>query len=109
MGILDRAKEHFAALETKSLEVPEWEVTVYWRPWTVNERQKVMGAVKASGKDAEYSPRVLLAKALDVKGAPIFGKDDLRTLCFDVDSAVVERVAMAIIGEAATPEDTEKN
>lgn len=109
MTILDKARDHFATIETKSLPVPEWDMTVYWRPWTVNERQKVWGAIKASGKEAELSARVLITKALDKDGKPIFGVNDLRTLCFEVDSAVVEQIALAIIGEPATAGDIEKN
>ena len=109
MSILDQAKEHFASIETQSLEIPEWGLTVFWRPWTVNERQKVWGAIKQSGKEAELSARVLIAKALDKDLKNVFSVGDLRTLCFDVDSSVLERVALSIIGEQQSSDDTLKN
>lgn len=109
MSILDKAREHFASIETQRLNVPEWDVSVYWRPWTVNERQKVWGAVKASGKEAELSARVLITKAQDVDGKPLYTLNDLRTLCFEVDSTVVERIALAMIGDPVSAVDLEKN
>lgn len=109
MGILDRAKQHFSDIETQSLEVPEWDLTLYWRPWTVNERQKVWGAVKMSGKDTEISSRTLITKALDKDGKNLFGIGDLRALNSDVDFAVLERVAMAIIGIQPDEADVIKN
>lgn len=109
MSILEKAKEHFAAHEISSVAVPEWDATIYWKPWTVAERQRVYGAVKASGRDAELSARVLIAKALDRDGKPMFGLDDLRALTTSVDATVVERIALAIIGVAPTVEEAEKN
>lgn len=109
MGVLDKAKEHFSTHEVSSVDVPEWDVTIFWKPWTVAERQKVYGAVKASGRDAELSARVLIAKALEKDGKPMFGLDDLRALTTSVDATVVERIALAIIGVQPTVEEAEKN
>lgn len=109
MGILDQAKEHFASIETESVEVPEWGLTVYWKPWTIAERQKVWGPIKLSGKDTEISARVLITKALDKDQKNLFSLGDLRTLTHEVDFTVVERVSSLILGVPATPEETEKN
>lgn len=109
MGILDQAKEHFSGLETQSINVPEWGHEVYWRPWTISERQKVWGAIKQSGREAELSARVLITKALDRDGKNLYSIGDLRTLCHEVDSSVVERVALSIIGEQQSADDTLKN
>jgi len=109
MGVLDKAKEHFSSLEVQSIEVPEWDMTIYWKPWTIAERQKVWGPVKASGRDTEISARVLITKAMDRDGKNQFGLGDLRTLTHEVDFSVVERVSAAIMGVPATPEETEKN
>lgn len=108
-SILDKAKEHYAGIETKDVKIPEWGLTIFWRPWNLDEREKVWGAVKASGKDTQLSARVLITKALNAEGKRIFGLEHLRELCFEVDSAVVERVAMAIIGEQPAAEDIIKN
>lgn len=99
MGILDKAKEHFEAIETKNLHVPEWDITVHWRPWNLNERQRVFGAVQASGKQQELSARVLIAKAVDKDLKALFNLGDLRALTLEVESAIVDRIAVAIIGE----------
>lgn len=109
MGNLDKAKEHFSSLEVQSIDVPEWDQTVYWRPWNIAERQKVWGAVKQSGRETELSARVLITKALDKDGKNLYSVGDLRTLCHDVDFAVVERISAAIIGLPETAEEIEKN
>lgn len=109
MSNLDKAREHFATAETASIDVTEWEVTIYWRPWTINDRQKVWGAIKASGREAELSARVLITKALDKDGKNLYSLADLRVLCHEVDSAVVERIAVAIIGTQPSEAEVEKN
>lgn len=109
MGILDQAKQHFAEAEIESHEVPEWGLTVFWKPWTIAERQKVWGPIKLSGRDTEISARVLITKALDKDGNHLFGLGDLRTLTHDVGFAVVERISALIIGVPVTAEETEKN
>lgn len=109
MGILDQAKEHFSGLDTQTVDVAEWGHAVFWRPWTIAERQKVWGAIKQSGREAELSARVLIAKALDKDGKNLYSIADLRTLCHEVDGAVVERVALLIIGEQQSADDSLKN
>lgn len=109
MSILDKAKEHFSGLETQSLAVPEWDVEVYWRPWTIAERQKVWGAIKQSGRDTELPARVLIVKALDKDGKNLYSLGDLRALTHEVDFSVVERIATSILGVPVTAEETEKN
>jgi hypothetical protein len=109
MGILDQAKEHFSGLETQTVDVAEWGHAIFWRPWTIAERQKVWGAIKQSGREAELSARVLITKGLDKDGKNLYSLSDLRTLCHEVDSAVVERIALAIIGTEPTADDSLKN
>lgn len=109
MSILDKAKAHFLDAEIQSVDVPEWDLVIYWKPWTIAERQKVWGAIKASGRDTEISARVIITKALDKDGKNLFSIGDLRTLTTEVDFAVVERISALIMGVPASPEETEKN
>jgi len=109
MGSLEKAKEHFASLEMQSIDVPEWDEVIHWRPWNINERQKVWGAVRQSGRETELSARVLIVKALDKDGKLLYSTNDLRTLCYDVDFSVVERISAAIVGVQLSAEEIEKN
>lgn len=109
MSVLDKAKEHFASLERRSLDVPEWDCTIFWTPWTVGERQKLWGQIKASGREAEINARAIILKAQDADGKPVFRIDDLKALTTSVDASVVERVGGEIIGVDASAADVEKN
>lgn len=109
MSILDRAVAHYEDLPVHSLEIPEWDATVYWRELTTGDRAKLLRQIKASGNDGEINARLLILKATDEQGKPLFTLGDLKRLRDNVSAIVVDRIAQAILGEAVSPEDAIKN
>lgn len=109
MALLDQAKAHFAALERKSHDVPEWGATVWWAPLTIAERRRIY-APEASGKASDgalHCVRAIWLKAQDKNGKALFTQMDEPDLLHRVDSSVVARLGMMILGIAAEPaEDT---
>lgn len=110
MRAIDAATAHYKAVKTDSILVPEWKLDgkplrIYWRPLNLAERAKLYnGGVL----DIEAYATILILKALDEKGKPLFSHDDLHFLTCDVDSSIVTRVALKIIvGPKA--EEIEKN
>lgn len=110
--IIDRARAHYAAHGAESLDVPEWgdeagPLRVYWTPVTCAERQKITNRYK-DGQSQEALVYVLILKACDAKGNPLFSLDDKPALMNGVDVAVVDRIASAIL-TAPSVDDMEKN
>ena len=120
-GILDRAKAHYSGLERSRIEVPEWgeagkPLVVTFSPLTIAERRKIFRAdnkgVQPDGPIA--CVRAVILKACDDKGKRLF--DDLaeHDLIHNVDSAVVGRIAAAILVDVPQDEfeeavEAEKN
>jgi len=112
--IIDRVTGHFDAVGLRQIEVPEWgdeagPLIIYAEPMTLAEKTAVNKAVEASGKGAHaLFVEVLVLKARDEHGEPMFDKGDKPVLRTRADAAVVERIALKIMA-AATVEDQEKN
>ncbi len=110
--ILARARAHYEAQGTQSIEVPEWgddatPLVVYWTPITCAERQKITNRYK-DGQSQEALVYALILKAKDATGSAMFTLEDKQALMNGVDVAVVDRIASAILA-AQTVEDAEKN
>lgn len=109
MDILEKAKEHFASLAGGEIEVPEWGLTIYWRPFTGQDRSRLLAQVKASGNDGEINARCVILKAHDKDGKKCFDAGHLRALMTEVDPAIVDRIANMMMPALPTPEEAEKN
>ena len=90
MGVLDNAKAHFDKLETKVIEVEEWDTVIYATPFTMGEKKKLWKHAKED--DIEFMVRTLLLKALDKDGEKMFDLSDKITLMNHVDPNVIVRV-----------------
>ena len=90
MSVLDKAKAHFDSIETKVIEVEEWDCTIYATPFTMGEKKKLWKHAKED--DIEFMVRTLLLKALDKDGEKMFDLADKITLMNHVDPNVIVRV-----------------
>lgn len=90
MSVLDNAKSHFESLETKIIEVAEWDCTIYATPFTMGEKKKLWKHAKED--DIEFMVRTLLLKALNKDGEKMFDLSDKITLMNHVDPNVIVRV-----------------
>lgn len=107
--LLERAKAHFVDQGRRSIDVPEWNQVIYWTPWTVAERQRLWNVVKATKREVEINARALIMKGEDKDGKKLFSLDDLSTLLSAVDSAIIDRIGLEMLGNDATVEQAEKN
>ena len=112
---IDRAKAHFKRLtdEPKAIRVPEWdaedgEFTLYSTPLTLQERAKL--ARYASNKH-EMGAELLIMKAHDKQGKPIFTREDKIDLMRSVDADVIGKIIQVIVGgdDNVLVEEAEKN
>ncbi|TAK50236.1 MAG: hypothetical protein EPO23_03250 [Xanthobacteraceae bacterium] len=106
---LQAAVDHYKALGTLSLEVPEWVVdgkplTIFWDPMTLEESARF---AKGDGGVLTFID-VIVAKALDSSGAKMFTIEDKPVLKRSVERAVLIRIGNAMLA-APSIEDAEKN
>lgn len=111
MRAIDRAKDHFNSLHVKRIEVPEWgddkgPFVVYTKPFTLRDQGKLQVASKNSN-ESEMLADLLIMKALDEKGEPLFTIEDKVALRTNVDANILARIAAQIM--LVVPQELEKN
>ena len=100
MSILDRAKAHFDAQETRVITVPEWTdedgnpTIIYSSPLTLHER-KQLGKF-AENDDLEFIVRLVIMKSLTADGEKVFSIGDKPMLMNHCDPMVISRIAADI-------------
>lgn len=90
MGILDNAKSHFDKLETKAIEVPEWDAIIYSTPFTMGEKKTLWKFAKDD--DFEFMVRTLILKALDKDGNKLFDISNKIDLMNHASPDVITRI-----------------
>jgi hypothetical protein len=95
---IQAAVNHFKAAAL-SIVVPEWKVdgqpiTIFYSPLTVDERSALF---KGEGAVTKGDADILIMKAKTKEGKPMFTLEDKPALLQYVDSAVVLRIARAMI------------
>jgi hypothetical protein len=99
MSVLDKAKGHYRSQvggELMSIEVPEWETTVYYRQYSNFMTEQKIIEYHNGGKLAEALVETLIQKALDEDGKKLFRQADRAVLLREVDPNVIIRVCTAI-------------
>lgn len=113
MKPIERATAHFKTLSMAPIEVPEWPdddgkaTIIYSTPVTLREKQRVRAVSEEVG-GVEALANILIIRARDAQGAPMFTLEDKQLLVTRTDPNVVARVAAALMG-AASLEEQEKN
>ena len=104
MSVLEQAKKHFAGINIKKIDVPEWGCTIYAKPLTLKQK----GIINAIGDNVESLAELLIMKAQNEQGEKLFRKEDSYELLNKVDPDVLSRVASAIM-TGPTVEEQEGN
>lgn len=108
MKLIDAAISHFNAKDIRKVEVPEWEVTLYAKNLTLEDKAKW-------SKRADSDATLFLAYALifgltDEKGEAVFTIEDISSLRKNTDPDVVQRLAnFVLLPQSKTEEQREKN
>lgn len=99
MSVLNKAKEHYTSKvsgELKSIEVPEWETTIYFKTTQNFAAQQKILQLSNEGKVVEALVETLIVKSLDADGKRVFTSADRDVLMRQVDPDVILRVCTAI-------------
>ena len=115
MKMIDRAKAHYKRLadEPQEIRVPEWddetgECIIYATPLTLAERVRLD---KHSSNQPEMAVEMVILKAKDRDGNPLFTREDKIPLMRATDEKVIARIAQHIARAdiQAMVEEAEKN
>lgn len=108
MSLIDKAVQHFSTKVTREVYVPEWDVTLYSKNLTLDDRAKWLS--RANGDTTDYMVYAVIFGLVDGEGNQVFDIGDKVKLRRHVDPEVVSRLASFVL-EVSAPEeaDREKN
>lgn len=112
MSVIANAKTHFKTKLTdklESIEVPEWETTVYFKGSATLKQTEEVVALHRENKVAEALAAVLISRALNEDGTKMFTIADKFDLMNSVDPEVITTVASHILNSEPEAVDIEKN
>lgn len=98
--IIERARAHFTEQlnnEMQSIEVPEWDATIYWRPFTGKQRERVL-ALLSDKKIVGAAVEQIVLRSLDADGNRLFRDADRTLFMNHIDPEIVDRIATAMAG-----------
>jgi hypothetical protein len=103
-SVLDNAKNHFKSAlsqELVSIEVPEWETTIYFKAATSFAVEQKIIELHSKGNLVEALVETLVAKSLTADGKKMFTQADRVVLMRQVDPEIIINVVQAM-NEAKT-------
>lgn len=112
-SVVDRFKEHFSRQPVREIEVPEMldeegkPLVIYASPMTLSEKQRAHTVGEQEGYIARLA-HILVMKAKDAQGKPIFTIADKRALLHNSDSDVIARIVTEIMRASSTEEAEKK-
>lgn len=99
MSVLQNAQQHYKqqlAGGLQTVEVPEWDATVYFKPAATFAQQSKIIELTQKGELVEAMVETLMQRALDADGNKMFKFADRVILMNQVDPEVIIRVVTAI-------------
>lgn len=107
-ALIDAAVAHFSNQEVRSLEVPEWGVTIYAKNLSLEDKAKWLK--RAQEDTTDYMVYAVIYGAVDGDGKPLFDLSDKPKLRTAVDPDILSKVANFVLKLAAdSEEEREKN
>lgn len=108
MSVINKASNHFkeiVAQDMKSVEVPEWETTLYFKAAVSFAAEQKVIQLHTEGKQVEALCESLVNRACDAEGKRVFKHADKVTLMNSVDPAVILRVVNQMNALEVKPDD----
>lgn len=108
MSVIENAIAHFSAQERREIHVPEWDVTLYTRNLTLEN--KGLWLKKADGDSTDYMVYAVIHGLELEDGSNAFEIRDKVKLKGHVDPDIVTRLATFVLDTSGPEEeDREKN
>ncbi len=108
MKLIETAIAHFSNKSIRSMEVPEWGVTVYAKNLTLDDKAKIYA--RSDGNSAEYVIYGVIFGLMDSQGEQVFTLEDKTALKKQVDPEIVSRLSNFVFNnEGKSEAEREKN
>lgn len=108
MKLIETAISHFNAKEVRKIHVPEWDVTLYAKNLTLDDKSK--WSRRADSDTTLFLIYALIFGLVDEKGESVFTIEDISALRKNADPDIVQRLAnFVLVPQTKTEEDREKN
>jgi hypothetical protein len=106
--LIENALAHFNSKDLRKIEVPEWEVSLFAKNLTLDDKAKMLR--RADSDNTDYLIYAVIFGLVDENGDPVFGLEDKVALRKKVDPDIVTRLAtFALTSGSGSEEDREKN
>lgn len=111
MRPIDYVRQMFQAMGRREIPVPEWSTddhnfTIYFTPITPADEDAIRARDPKPG--AEYNVSVLILKATDAQGQPLFTFGDKYALMHNCDYLTIIRIVNEM-SRTLTPDEAKKN
>lgn len=111
MSIKDNAKSQFKdklAAGLKSIDVPEWDGKIYYKPAINGKQQAKILKYYDQGKTIESVCMAFIVRALDENGDQIWREGELVELMREYDTDVISRIVTEISDDDPTVDEAKK-
>lgn len=112
--VMDKIRSHYRETvsgELKAIEIPEWDMTMYYKRGTNFQLESKVMELQNAGKTAEALVQVLINRCLDENGKRIFNEHNKVELMKSADPKVLLNIVAQINDDddPVSVEDAEKN
>ena len=108
MSLIAKITGIYDAAPLKSLLVPEWDETIYFKSLTGLEFDTVREMVGAEATGSRHNAQIIVLKSLDKAGVRLFKNADVDALSEKGYLATIGRIASAM-SVVSSPEQAAKN
>ena len=108
MRLIEKIAQKYDGMGVRSMVVPEWEETIYYKPLTGEEWETVIREIGGDATGPRSNAQVIVLKALDSNGVRLFKNDDASILMEKGFIETTRRVAAAMT-TITSIEDAGKN
>jgi hypothetical protein len=98
MPLTDLIVQRAGSREVRSRYFPELQTTIHVTPWSCAERETAIRAAKDHGFTPRYEIDILILKAVDENGKPLFGPHDRTKLLHQGDPDIIGQICDFLLG-----------
>lgn len=106
--LIETAISHFSNKATREITIPEWDVTLYSKNLTLDDKAKWLA--RADNDTTDYMVYAVIFGVTDNEGNAVFDIGDKHKLRNHVDPDVLSRIATFVLNtDGSNEEEREKN
>ena len=102
MSVIDKAIQHFALQDSKTIHVPEWNTAFIVKPLNLDEQRRLWEKSKVN--EIEALVDLIVMKCETENGNKAFKLEDRKKLLTECDPVVISRLAKEITGDTSIAE-----